>query len=101
MELMSNGYPIVNSPAQLGQLISSDPHAPIADLRAQLKVQGYLWLRGFFPREDVSALRQRFFERMRPTGILAEGKDAAEGIFSGQRDQTGQTTKLLMEFVRG
>jgi len=100
MELMSNGYPVVNSPAQLGQLISSDPHAPIAELRAQLKMQGYLWLRGFFPRADVIALRRRFFERMKPTGILADGIDAAEGIFSGQRDQTGQTTKLLMEFVR-
>jgi ectoine hydroxylase-related dioxygenase (phytanoyl-CoA dioxygenase family) len=99
MELMSNGYPVVNSPAQLGQLLSSDPHAPIVELRAQLKVQGYLWLRGFFPRADVVALRQRFFARMKPTGILADDKDAAEGIFSGQRDQTGQTTKLLMEFV--
>jgi ectoine hydroxylase-related dioxygenase (phytanoyl-CoA dioxygenase family) len=100
MKLMSNGYPVVNSPAQLGQLISSDPHATIDELREQLKAQGYLWLRGFFPREDVIALRRRFFERMKPTGIVADDTDAAEGIFSGRRDQTGQTTKLLMEFVR-
>jgi hypothetical protein len=88
MELMSNGYPVVNSPAQLGRLIPSDPHAPMDELRTQLKAQGYLWLRGFFPREDVIALRRRFFERMKPTGIVADDVDAGEGVFSGQRDQT-------------
>jgi ectoine hydroxylase-related dioxygenase (phytanoyl-CoA dioxygenase family) len=100
MELVSNGYPIVNTAAQLGQLTPSDPSSPISGLREQLKAKGYLWLRGFFPREEVIAFRRRFFERMQPTGIVAEGSDAADGFFSGRRDQTGQTTKLLMEFVR-
>lgn len=100
MDLVSNGYPLVKSPEQLGRLAPSTPDAPIDELREQLKLQGYLWLRGFFPREDVIALRRRFFERMQPTGILAEGADVSEGIFSGQRDQSGQTTRLLMEFVR-
>ncbi len=100
MELTSNGFPLVNSPAQLGKLIPSSPASPIADLAAQLKAQGYLWLRGFFSRQEVLALRQRFFERMRQTGILAENTQAIEGIFSGQRDQTGQSTKLILEFVR-
>lgn len=100
MDLISNGFPLVNSPDQIGRLLASSPAAPINDLRAQLKAQGYLWLRGFFPRQEVLALRQRFFERMLPTGILAENTPVVEGIFSGQRDQTGQTTKLLLEFVR-
>jgi ectoine hydroxylase-related dioxygenase (phytanoyl-CoA dioxygenase family) len=100
MELTSNGYPVINSPDQLGRLTPSQAGAPSAELREQLKEQGYIWLRGFFPREDIIAVRRRFFERMKPTGIVAEGIDAGEGIFSGQRDQTGQTTKLLMEFVR-
>jgi len=100
MELTSNGFPLVNSPAQLGKLIPSSPASPIADLAAQLKAQGYIWLRGFFSRQEVLALRQRFFDRMRQTGILAENTQAIEGIFSGQRDQTGQSTKLILEFVR-
>jgi ectoine hydroxylase-related dioxygenase (phytanoyl-CoA dioxygenase family) len=100
MELTSNGYPVVDSPAQLGRLTPSMPQAPMDELRAQLMSQGYLWLRGFFPREQIIALRRRFFERMQPTGILVEGVDVGEGLFSGQRDQTGQTNKLLMEFVR-
>ncbi|MCX6080816.1 MAG: phytanoyl-CoA dioxygenase family protein [Chloroflexi bacterium] len=100
MELTSNGYPLVNSPDQLGKLVPCVAQASIGELREQLKAQGYIWLRNFFAREAVIALRTRFFERMRPTGILAENTEAVEGIFSGQRDQTGQTTRLLMEFVR-
>jgi ectoine hydroxylase-related dioxygenase (phytanoyl-CoA dioxygenase family) len=65
-----------------------------------LASQGYLWLRGFIPREEVIAHRRRFFERMKPVGILKENTDPGEGFFSGLRDQTGQTTRLLMEFVR-
>ncbi len=61
MELTSNGYPVVNSPAQLGRLTPGSPHTPIDELRAQLKAEGYLWLRGFFPREEVIGLRRRFF----------------------------------------
>ncbi len=100
MDLTSNGYPLVNSTEQLGKLELCAPKASIDELREQLKAQGYLWLRNFFPREVVIALRQRYFERMKPTGILADNTEAGEGIFSGQRDQTGQTTRLLMEFVR-
>ncbi len=100
MELTSNGYPISTTPDQLGRLTPSSPTASLDELREQLKAQGYIWLRGFFPRADVIAVRRRFFERMYPTGIIATETDPAEGIFSGKRDQTGQTTKLLMEFVR-
>ena len=88
-DLTSNGFPLVNSPDQLGWLVGSSPTAPIEELRVQLKTQGYLWLRGFFPRHEVLALRQRFFERMQPTGILAENTPAVEGIFSGRRTPQG------------
>jgi ectoine hydroxylase-related dioxygenase (phytanoyl-CoA dioxygenase family) len=100
MNLTSNGYPLVNSPEQLGRLVSNSPNTPINQLRERLKEQGYLWLRGFFSREEIISARRRFFERMRPAGIVAENIDASEGIFSGHRDQTGHATKLLMEFVR-
>jgi len=100
MVLVSNGYPLVTSPDQLGRLTPCSAQTPIDQLREQLKADGYIWLRGFFPREEVIALRRRFFERMKPTGIVAEGIDSQEGIFSGRRDPTGQTTKILTEFVR-
>jgi len=100
MELTSNGYPLVTSPDQLGRLTPCSAQTHIDELRERLKAQGYIWLRGFFPRKEVMALRRRFFDRMKPTGIVAEGVDTGEGIFSGQRDPTGQTTKILTEFVR-
>jgi ectoine hydroxylase-related dioxygenase (phytanoyl-CoA dioxygenase family) len=100
MELTSNGYPVVTSSTQIGRLTPGSVRTPIDQLREQLKADGYIWLRGFFPREDVIALRKRFFERMKPTGILAADFDSGEGIFSGRRDPTGQVTKILTEFVR-
>jgi ectoine hydroxylase-related dioxygenase (phytanoyl-CoA dioxygenase family) len=100
MELTSNGYPVVTSSAQVGRLAPSSIQTPMDQLREQLKADGYIWLRGFFPREDVIAVRKRFFERMKPSGILSEDFDPQEGIFSGQRDPTGQTTRILTEFVR-
>src|SRR5512133_2659165 len=100
MELTSNGYPLVTSAEQLGYLKPSSTKTFIDLLREQLKADGYLWLRGFFPREEVIALRRRYFERMKPTGILTEDVDPGEGIFSGRRDPTGQTTRLLTEFGR-
>lgn len=100
MELRSNGYPLVSSPDQLGRLTPCSTQTPTDQLREQLNAEGYIWLRGFFPRAEVIALRRRFFERMKPTGILDEGVGLQEGIFSGRRDPTGQTTKILTEFVR-
>jgi len=100
IDLKSNGYPLVNSDEQLGRLVPSDPNAPIGDLWAQLKTQGYLWLRGFFPRQEIIGFRRRFFERMKPTGIVADDTDPSDGFYSGRRDPSGQSTKLLMEFVR-
>ncbi len=52
MGLTSNGYPVVSSPDQLGRLTPSAADLPIDRLREQLKADGYLWLRGFFPREE-------------------------------------------------
>ncbi|MEI7470074.1 MAG: dehydrogenase, partial [Chloroflexota bacterium] len=57
IDLKSNGYPLVNSDEQLGRLVPSDPNAPIGDLWAQLKTQGYLWMRGFFPRQEIIGFR--------------------------------------------
>jgi hypothetical protein len=99
-ELISNGAPIASRPEQIGRLNASSPAAPIAALREQLAAQGYLWLRGFFPRQDILDIRARFFERMAAAGTIDRGHGYEAGIFSGTRDKTGTATKLLMEFVR-
>lgn len=40
-------------------------------------------LRGLLPREEVLAVRQRFFEYVQHTGVLRDGTAPVEGIYSG------------------
>ena len=82
--LMSNGFPLTNNPQRLGWLEPSDPTLPMLQLRKQYQAQGYLWLKGLLPRQQVLALRRHFFETFRASGFLAPGSDPVEGIFSGQ-----------------
>jgi ectoine hydroxylase-related dioxygenase (phytanoyl-CoA dioxygenase family) len=70
------------------------------ELREQYRAQGYLWLKGLLDRKRVLAFRGRFFEAMRHSGMLMEGSDPAEGIYSGSPPDRGLHEKLLMEFVR-
>jgi ectoine hydroxylase-related dioxygenase (phytanoyl-CoA dioxygenase family) len=95
--LISNGFTL--TPQILGRLQPSDPSAPIEDLRAQYRAQGYLWLKHFLAREDVLAFRRRFFAAFTEIGLLAEGSDPVEGIYSGNEDRD-QARKLMMEAVR-
>lgn len=99
-QLVSNGHRLSMEPNRLGRLTPSDPSWPLSRLREQLQVQGYLWLKGFLDRDWVLALRRRYFELMRPVGILEPNRDPTEGVASGVRNETGLHQKLLMEFVR-
>ncbi len=98
--LVSNGYTLSNEAHRLGRLQPSDPAAPLEELYAQYRAQGYLWLKQFLPRESVLAFRRRFFEALQPTGMLEPGSDLREGVYSGQPVDRALHDRLLMEFVR-
>ena len=72
---------------------------PLQKLRELFRSQGYVWLKGFFKREDVLEFRRRFFEAFERAGLLLAGSDPQEGLFSG-KDDARLTKKILMEFVR-
>jgi len=99
LPLISNGF-VLSNPARLGRLTPTPAGRAIANLRDQFRAQGYLWLKGFFPRQDVMALRRRYYQHMQPAGIVAATDDPADGVYSGQRDTSGLSTKLQLEFVR-
>src|ERR671933_630221 len=98
--LVSNGYTLSNETLRLVYLVPTDPRLPMEELREQYREQGYLWLKGLLDRDSVLAFRRRFFESMRPTGMVAAGSDGAEGLFSGTPPDRSLHDKLVMEFVR-
>ncbi len=95
--LTSNGYTL--SPEHLGALVPSHPETSIEDLREQYRARGYLWLKGFLPRDEVLNFRRRFFEAFQEVRLLQPDTDPVEGIFSGTEDKQ-QTNKILMEQTR-
>ena len=97
--LTSNGFTLSTSPERLGSLVPSDPATPLQTLKEQYRAQGYLWLKGFLPRDEVLEFRRRFFTAFQETGLLKVDTDPTEGIFSGVEDKR-QTNKILMEQAR-
>ena len=81
--LQSNGIPLAREGQEIGRLVPTDPRRPMEELREQFRVQGYLWLKGLLPRDEVLNFRRHYFTAYRDTGLLAEGSDPIEGIYSG------------------
>jgi phytanoyl-CoA hydroxylase len=52
-------------------------------MRERFVEQGYLWVKGLIPREEILDFRRKYFEFMAPTGVLKEGTDPIEGIYCG------------------
>ncbi|MBC8160163.1 MAG: phytanoyl-CoA dioxygenase family protein [Roseiflexaceae bacterium] len=98
--LISNGYTLSRAPERLGDLIASNPTAPMHELRAQYEEQGYLWLKGLLDRTVVLTLRERYFRAMESTGLLAPGSKVTEAHYAHQPYDRALHDKLLMELVR-
>lgn len=98
--LTSNGVVLDTSPRRLGELVSSDPQSPVAELRAQYKKQGYLWLKGFFERQEILAFRERFFSAFEGLGLLEPGTAPEAGIYSRETVDARAANRALMEFIR-
>ncbi len=96
--LRSNGFALDMSAKRLGRLEASDPSDPVDKLRARFDTDGYLWLKHFLPRDEVLEFRRHFFTQFDDTGLLAEGSDPVDGIYSGTDGESAR--KRLMELVR-
>lgn len=97
--LISNGYVLDNAPSRLGLLIASDPAEPLVQLAARYEQNGYLWLKGLLPRDEVLDFRRYFFTHFRATGLLAPDTDTIDGIADPQAEPH-DARKRLMELVR-
>lgn len=89
--LAVNDGPLTSENAAL--LRPSDPSMPIEELRQRYEQDGYLFVKGLLPREDVLEMRRRYFDFLAPTGVLQQNTDPVEGIFNKTKSPT--TTRAL------
>ncbi|KAJ5246882.1 hypothetical protein N7468_001865 [Penicillium chermesinum] len=64
----------------------SDPSLPMEELRKRFDEDGYLFLKGVIPREDVLEARKAYFASLESTGVLKPGTKPVEGIFDSAKN---------------
>ncbi|KAF2006256.1 hypothetical protein P154DRAFT_517909 [Amniculicola lignicola CBS 123094] len=74
-------------PDQVGALKQSSPDLPLDELRKRYHEDGYLFLKGLLPREDVLRAREQYFGMLAPSGVLKPGTTPVEGIFDSTKDK--------------
>lgn len=66
----------------VGLLKPTDPNnTPLKEMRSRLANDGYLFLKGLLPRQDVLDVRKNYFQYLERTALLKPGSLPVEGIF--------------------
>jgi hypothetical protein len=73
-------------PGQVGELKQSSPDLPIDEIRHRYNDDGYIFLKGLLPREDVLKAREEYFKMLSPSGVLKPGTQPVDGIFDAEKD---------------
>ncbi|KAJ3550075.1 hypothetical protein NM208_g178 [Fusarium decemcellulare] len=61
------------APTEVSKLRVSYPDEPLEELYQRYITDGYVFLRGLLPREDVLSARESYFTSMAPSGVLKPG----------------------------
>lgn len=72
--------------SEIARLRPSDSSLPLEELRSRLSEDGYLFLKGLLPRQDVLKARENYFNFLAPCGVLKEGSLPVAGIFDSAKD---------------
>jgi len=77
----SQGFKLDSRPESFGELkCSAALLGDVEALRRRMEEDGHLFIRGFFEREDVLAVRRTVMKRMAAAGYLEPGSDEMLGI---------------------
>ncbi|RCI17224.1 hypothetical protein L249_3177 [Ophiocordyceps polyrhachis-furcata BCC 54312] len=68
-------------PSEVSLLRVSYPTEPLDRLRERYKTEGYVFLKGLLPREDVLKAREAYFTSVSSSGVLKAGTRPVDGIF--------------------
>jgi ectoine hydroxylase-related dioxygenase (phytanoyl-CoA dioxygenase family) len=80
---VSRGYKL--DPNEFGFLEDSSAHIKDADyLRQKMADAGYLFLKGFFPRDEVLKARQEILDRFEEKGFLDRNHSSQEGVLANR-----------------
>ena len=82
--LCSLGVPLDLSPAKFGFLAETPADADRASLRRQMDDAGYLFLRNFWNREKVQAVRESLTRQLASLGFLRPDAPSDEARFAGR-----------------
>ncbi|PLB55479.1 hypothetical protein P170DRAFT_443254 [Aspergillus steynii IBT 23096] len=80
LNLESNFGPMAAD--QIGYLQPTSKETPIEIMRERFQRDGYLFVKSLLPKDKVLKCRRQYFEHMAPSGLLKEGTDPVEGIYS-------------------
>ncbi|KAK6220860.1 hypothetical protein LQW54_001779 [Pestalotiopsis sp. IQ-011] len=70
------------SPDEVKPLRPCYPSEALETLRERYAEDGYVFLKGLLPREDVVSARGSYFRRLQPCGVVQPGTDPRDGIFN-------------------
>src|SRR5690348_692966 len=84
-KLFVNDGPLL--PDQIGDLQPTAVDTPIEEVRRRYERDGYVFLKGLLPREDVLKAREEYFRLLAPSGVLKPGTSPVEGIFDDTKDK--------------
>lgn len=68
-------------PDQVGPLKESSKDLPLEELRRRYHEDGYVFIKGLLPRQDVLNAREEYFKMLEPSGVLKPDTKPVEGIF--------------------
>ncbi len=105
--LYAQGLPLELSDDKFGFLVESNPAESPALLQERMEADGYLYLREFWPRAQVQAVRDSITRQLDALGFLQPGAPSDEARFHGHEvgramgNPLNQQDPLLQNLVFG
>lgn len=99
--LTSNGYSLDESPQRIG-LLDPVPASEMRDFDAlwhRIRNDGYLYLKGFLPSQDVQDFRHYYFKSLAGTGLHRVGTDPGQGISAEQKPDQAALRRVLFDSI--
>lgn len=98
--LTANGKILSTAPDRFGYLTPTDPAIGVGAIRRLYEENGYVWLKGFLPRNDVIEFRGWVFGHLASVGLIEQGTDPREGIAAAAVTDNRAVDRYLMSLVR-